>query len=52
MAIQKFEDIIVWHKAQDLAVDVYSTFKGLKDFGFKDQICRATVSISNNIVTT
>ena len=49
MAIQKFEDIIAWQKAQDLAVEIYSTFKILKDFGFKDQICRAVVSISNNI---
>ncbi|MGB0369490.1 MAG: four helix bundle protein [Flavobacteriales bacterium] len=49
MAIQKFEDIIAWQKAQDLAVDVYSTFRNTKDFGFRDQICRATVSISNNI---
>ena len=46
---QKFEDIIAWQKSQDLAVEVYSTFKDLKDFGFKDQVCRATVSISNNI---
>jgi len=49
MAIQKFEDIIGWQKAQDFAVQVYSEFKGLKDFRFKDQICRAVVSISNNI---
>jgi len=49
MAIQKFEDIIGWQKAQDFAVQVYSEFKKLKDFGFKDQICRAVVSISNNI---
>jgi four helix bundle protein len=49
MAIQKFEDIIAWQKAQDLAAIVYTTFKELKDFGFKDQICRAVVSISNNI---
>ncbi len=49
MAIQKFEDIIAWQKAQDLAVEVYGHFKDSKDFGFKDQICRATVSISNNI---
>lgn len=49
MAIQKFEDIIGWQKAQDLAVDIYAAFKTLKDFGFKDQICRAVVSISNNI---
>lgn len=49
MAIQKFEDIIGWQKSQDFAVGIYSAFKALKDFGFKDQICRAVVSISNNI---
>lgn len=49
MAIQKFEDIIAWKKAQDLAVEVYSIFQNSKGFGFKDQICRAVVSISNNI---
>ena len=49
MKIGKFEDIIAWQKAQDLAVEIYFVFKNLKDFGFKDQICRAVVSISNNI---
>lgn len=49
MAIQKFEDIIAWQKSQDLAVDVYAIFKESRDFGFRDQICRAAVSISNNI---
>ncbi len=49
MAIQKFDDIIAWQKAQDLAVNVYNTFQGSRNFGFKDQICRAVVSISNNI---
>ncbi len=49
MAIQKFEDIIAWQKAQDLAVNFNATFLNLKDYGFKDQICRAVVSISNNI---
>ncbi|MGB4776196.1 MAG: four helix bundle protein [Daejeonella sp.] len=49
MGIQKFEDIIAWQKAQDLAVVIYSTFRTMKDFGFRDQICRAVVSISNNI---
>jgi four helix bundle protein len=49
MAIQKFEDIIAWQKAQDLAVDIYFIFQTSKDFSFKDQICRAAVSISNNI---
>lgn len=49
MAIVKFEDIIAWQKAQDLAVDIYSGFSNLKDYAFKNQICRAVVSISNNI---
>ena len=49
MWIKRFEDIIAWQKAQDLAVEVYSVFKNLRDFGFKDQITRASVSISNNI---
>jgi four helix bundle protein len=49
MAIEKFEDIIAWQKAQNLAVDVYDTFRESKDFSFRDQICRAAVSVSNNI---
>ena len=49
MKIQKFEDIIAWKKAQDLAVAIYQGFKESKDYGFKDQIQRASVSISNNI---
>ena len=49
MIIKRFEDIIAWQKAQDIAVDVYSIFGSIKDFGFRDQICRASVSISNNI---
>ncbi len=49
MKIQKFEDIIAWQKAQNLAFEVYQKFGVLKDFTFKDQICRAAVSVSNNI---
>lgn len=49
MVIIKFEDLIAWQKAQDLAVIVYASFKELKDWGFRDQIYRAVVSISNNI---
>ncbi|NGM72892.1 four helix bundle protein [Sphingobacterium sp. SGL-16] len=45
MKIQKFEDILAWQKAQNLAISIYSSFRNLKDFSFKDQICRATVSI-------
>ena len=49
MNITRFEDILVWQKAQDIAVKVYNKFSASKDFGFRDQITRATVSISNNI---
>ena len=49
MLIKKFEDIVAWQKAQNFAVKIYSTFKNTKDFGFKDQICRAAISISSNI---
>lgn len=49
MAISKFEDLIAWQKSQAMAVVIYEKFRGHKDFGFRDQICRAVVSISNNI---
>lgn len=49
MTIQKFEDLVAWKKAQDLSVEIYSLFQNSKDFSFKDQICRASVSVSNNI---
>ena len=47
--IEKFEDIVAWQKAKDLSISIYSQFKECKDFGFRDQICRATVSVMNNI---
>lgn len=49
MTITKFEEIIAWQKSQDLCVEIYFIFQDLNDFGFKNQIQRASVSISNNI---
>jgi four helix bundle protein len=49
MKIHRFEDIIAWQKAQEIAVDVYQIFKDNKDWDFRNQICRASISISNNI---
>ena len=49
MGIQKSEDLITWQKAQGLAIEIYATFRGSRDYGFRDQICRAVVSVSNNI---
>ena len=49
MGIAKFEDIIAWQKAKELTIQIYSLFETCKDFGFKDQIQRASVSVMNNI---
>lgn len=49
MTIKTFEDIIAWQKSKELSLDCYSTFKDCRDFAFKDQIQRASVSIMNNI---
>jgi four helix bundle protein len=49
MKISRFEDILAWQKAGKLTLDIYDTFKNCKDFGFKSQIERASVSIMNNI---
>ncbi len=49
MKFERFEDIIAWQKSEELAIDVYKMFQFSKDFGFKDQIQRASVSVMNNI---
>lgn len=49
MKIARFEDLIAWQKSQDLAVEIYKEFEQSKDFGYKNQICNAVVSVSNNI---
>lgn len=49
MKIKRFEDIIAWQKAQTFTVEIYFSFSKAKDFSFRDQICRAAISISNNI---
>ena len=48
MKIERFEDIIAWQKAKNLSLIIYNQLKSNKDFGFKDQIQRASVSIMNN----
>ena len=47
--ITRFEDIIVWQDSKSLAVSIYSSFKDIRDFGLRDQVQRAAVSVMNNI---
>lgn len=49
MKIERFEDIVAWQKAKRMTAIIYSLFKNNKDYGFRDQIQRASVSIMNNI---
>ena len=45
----RFEELEVWQDAMRLSKNVYSALKGCRDFGLKDQIQRAVVSIPSNI---
>lgn len=49
MKIEQFEDIESWKQARELVREVYRQFSSVKDYGFKDQIQRASVSIMSNI---
>ncbi len=44
-----FEDLEVWKKACDLAVKVYANLKDCRDYGFKDQATRSSLSVPSNI---
>ncbi len=49
---ERFEDIVAWQKTRGLVGDVYSATNNArfnKDFGLKDQIRRASVSVMLNI---
>lgn len=49
MKANRFEDIIAWQKAKTLTLLIYRNFKLCKDFSFKNQIERASISVMNNI---
>ncbi len=49
MKIENFEDIDAWKEARCLVREVYSLFSSNKDFGFRDQIQRASISVMTNI---
>ncbi len=50
--MQRFEDLIAWQKARTLTKAIYATTNQTcfaKDFGLRDQIRRASVSLMSNI---
>ena len=44
-----FEELEVWKKACRLSVRLYELLKDCRDYGMKDQMLRASVSIPSNI---
>ncbi len=51
-SVDRFEDLEVWQAARTLARGIYALSNEgpfSKDFGFRDQIRRAAVSVSSNI---
>ena len=48
MHINKFEDAIAWQKSKLLTLQIYKYFSKNRDYGFRDQILRASVSVMNN----
>ncbi|MHA8091994.1 four helix bundle protein [Aquirufa regiilacus] len=49
MKIKKFDDLMVWQKSVELTISIYASLELINDFGLKNQIQRASLSISNNI---
>src|SRR6266852_9073944 len=52
MRVIRFEDLECWQRAKSLAVELYAISKDGefgRDFGLRDQIRRAAVSIASNI---
>ncbi len=50
--VQSFEDLLVWQKAHQLALQIYKTTKGFPKeelFGVVSQIRRSSVSVPANI---
>ena len=49
---ESFEELEIWQKSIDLAIDFYTLIKTellSKDYSLCDQIKRAVISVSNNI---
>jgi len=50
--IERFEDIVAWQKARELVKEVYRVSNDgrfVKDYGLRDQLRRAAVSVMLNI---
>lgn len=49
MSERNFESLRIWQESRIFVNDIYHMMENCKDYGFRDQIQRAAVSIMNNI---
>lgn len=49
MTIHNVEDLVIWQLSRKLIGEIYSLMRQNQDWGFRDQVQRAAVSIMNNI---
>lgn len=49
IGIDALEKLEVWKRGCRLAVDLYKALEQCRDYGFKDQITRAALSVPSNI---
>lgn len=49
MGYNSFEELDAWKRACRLAVRIYESLRNCHDYGLKDQMTRAAVSIASNI---
>ncbi len=47
--VSRFEDLEVWKEGMRLAVKIYRSLEACRDYGLRDQMQRAAVSIPSNI---
>ena len=46
---RNIENLYIWQEARIVVNDIYKMMQNCRDYGFKDQIQRAAISIMNNI---
>lgn len=46
---RSFENLYIWQESRKFVNEIYKMMDSCRDWGFKDQIQRASVSIMNNI---
>ena len=47
--VEKFEDLKVWQESLLLSIGIYKILADCRDYGLRDQMCRASVSVPSNI---